>query len=141
MDEAENLRQAGVRATACRVAVLKELSGREGPVAHRDLECAQSLEEFDRVTLYRTLSTLEEKGLAHRILGTDGAWRYCAHDPNQTGCPGNHGHMECSVCGKMICLTDQPIPNLEIPEGWAIAGKQLLAYGTCPKCSDRKERI
>ncbi len=140
MDEAKNLRQAGVRATACRVAVLKELLAKEGPMAHRDLEDAPSLRDFDRVTLYRTLSTLEESGLAHRILGTDGAWRYCAHDPNQTGCPGNHAHMECSVCGRMVCLIDQPIPNLKLPEGWSISGKQLVAYGVCPDCSERKEQ-
>lgn len=110
------------------------------PIPHSELEKRDKLKGFNRVTLYRTLETLENKKLVHSILGIDGVWYYCLHSSEAKGCPGNHAHFICKVCGKMICLKDQPIPEIKVPEGCQILGKQLLAYGICSECNLKKER-
>jgi Fur family ferric uptake transcriptional regulator/Fur family zinc uptake transcriptional regulator len=91
---------------------------------------------MDRVTLYRTLASLVKKCVAHQVQGPDGAWRFCSHRPTDNGCPGNHPHFLCESCGTMICLTDQSLTRVEVPDGYAIAGKQFVVYGKCSGCAD-----
>lgn len=134
------LRAAGLRPTTSRLAVLSTLRNMAVPATHRMLEDWPGLSGFDRVTLYRTLRLLEARGLVHKVLGTDGVWRYCGHGPGGSGCPGNHVHLICTECGKMICLPDQPIPKVTAPEEWIVAGKQFLAYGICKECQKRSEK-
>lgn len=127
------LESAGLRPTAAREAILEALYRIGRPASHG--EVAKALEgQLDRVTIYRNLYLLEEAGLAHRVQGVDGKWRFCAHDPNIAGCPGNHPHFLCLRCGKMICLLGQTIPYVEVPEGVKVEGKQLVVYGLCPDC-------
>ncbi|PIE53913.1 MAG: transcriptional regulator [Dethiosulfovibrio peptidovorans] len=138
-DENRALKKAGLRATSCRIALLRELKRRKTPVTHGDLERAESLKDFDRVTLYRTLNVLEERGLLHRVLGLDGVWRHCRHDSHPKGCPGDHIHLVCTNCGKMICLDDQPLPIIKAPDGWTVTGKQCVGYGLCGECIKEDE--
>lgn len=97
------------------------------------------MEEQDRVTLYRTLTTLQEVGLVHRVQGKDGVWHYCAHPPRNEGCPGNHPHFLCIRCAGMLCLTGQALPWIEIPAEMNVIGKQLVVYGLCTECLARDE--
>lgn len=94
---------------------------------------------MDRVTIYRTLSTLKEAGIVHSVQGIDGVWRYRAHDPDQGGCPGNHPHFICLSCKTMLCLNGQKLPNVSVPEGFSVTGKRLLVYGLCRECRANKK--
>lgn len=93
----------------------------------------------DRVTLYRVLAAFSEAQIIHQIQGTDGTVRFCLHEPFRTGCPGNHPHFLCRVCGRMTCLPEQAIPRVEVPQGTVIEGKQLLLFGICATCRPREE--
>ncbi|MCF4112884.1 MULTISPECIES: Fur family transcriptional regulator [Dethiosulfovibrio] len=140
MDYRRKLNELGLKATPCRKAILQRLAQEGEPMAHCDLESDPELAPFDRVTLYRNLKAMEERKMIHRILGIDGVWRYCIHDEGIVGCPGNHAHLICIECGRMVCLKDQPIPNISLPEGWTIKGKQLLGYGICDECNSKKAK-
>jgi Fur family ferric uptake transcriptional regulator/Fur family zinc uptake transcriptional regulator len=96
-------------------------------------------EPLDKVTLYRTLQTLKTYGIVHQVQGLDGVWRFCAHDPESKGCPGDHPHFLCLHCGKMICLTGQRLPRVEVPEGMTVEGKQFVVYGCCSECGPETE--
>jgi Fur family ferric uptake transcriptional regulator/Fur family zinc uptake transcriptional regulator len=102
-------------------------------MAHAEIQDA--LPDMDRVTLYRTLANFVAKEVAHQVQGPDGAWRFCAHPPDTKGCPGNHPHFLCSSCGKMICLTDQSLARVSVPDGYAVCGKQTVVYGKCSNCA------
>jgi Fur family ferric uptake transcriptional regulator/Fur family zinc uptake transcriptional regulator len=128
------LRAAGLRRTPARLAALAALSAAGRPLRHADLRAAPGLAGVDDITVYRTLSTLEEKGLLHRILGLDGAWRYGRNDPEARGCPGNHAHFLCEACGQMACLPDQPLPRVEVPPGATVRVRSLVAVGRCAGC-------
>jgi Fe2+ or Zn2+ uptake regulation protein len=57
------LRTAGLRVTFNRVEILKFLIERGRPLSHADI--FEAMPEMDRVTLYRTLSSLVKGGVAH----------------------------------------------------------------------------
>jgi Fur family ferric uptake transcriptional regulator/Fur family zinc uptake transcriptional regulator len=106
------------------------------PLSHLEIleRFAQTKNVPDRVTLYRTLAVFADFRVVHQVLGTDGVLRFCVHDPFQVGCPGNHPHFLCRICGRMICLTGQAIPRIEVPKGATVDGKQLLIFGRCSQC-------
>ena len=84
------LREKGIRPTELRKEVLRILFGEGRPLSWKDTFTRFTGKRVNKVSLYRTLSLLEEKGLVHKVLGTDGAWHYCAHLPEGNRCPGNH---------------------------------------------------
>lgn len=134
-DPREALRAAGLRCTPARLRVLETIRAISRPVTHAELAAHADLAGMDAITLYRTLSALEESRLVHRVHGLDGTWRTCAHPDTVAGCPGNHAHFLCTTCGRMECLVDQPMPRIDPPPGAAVAGRQLLAWGRCATCA------
>lgn len=131
MDPTDPLRRAGLRRTPARVAVLGRVEDLGRPATHAELAADLDL---DRVTLYRTLDALADAGLVHRVLGVDGVWRHCAQ-PQTDGCPGNHVHFQCTACGAVRCLLDQPLPRVRVPDGAVVHGRSLVAWGLCPGCA------
>lgn len=140
MEPAALLRTRGVRPTPLRKEALALLFAAGVPLSLKTLSERFQGKPPDRVSLYRTLTLLELKGIVHKVLGADGAWRYCAHPPEESGCPGNHAHFLCLECGAMICLQDQPLPVLTLPDGCVVEGKQLLAYGLCRECASHRKK-
>lgn len=132
------LRAAGLRRTPARLAVLDEVRTLARPATHAELQARPALAELDDITLYRTLATLSEAGLVHRVQGLDGAWRYCLQPEGQPGCPGNHAHFYCTDCGGLTCLVDQPMPRVEVPSGAEVHGRHLLVHGRCGRCRESR---
>ena len=125
-----------IRSTPLRRAILEVLLEAGMPLSWKEAFFRLSRRTgADKVSLYRNLTLFESKGLIHKILGSDGAWRYCARQAEENRCPGNHAHFICLGCGRMVCLEDQPIPTVTLPEGFTVEGKQLLAYGRCSSCA------
>jgi len=134
----ELLSKAKLRATHQRKVVLSLLIQKASPLSHSEIS-SMLTEPLDKVTLYRTLQTLKTYGIVHQVQGLDGVWRFCAHDPESKGCPGDHPHFLCLHCGKMICLTGQRLPRVEVPEGMTVEGKQFVVYGCCSECGPETE--
>ena len=138
-EAARLLRGKGMRVTPLRRRVLEILAERKEPLSHTEILerlTAETAKAPDRVTLYRTLASFADFRLVHQILGTDGILRFCLHDPFRPGCPGDHPHFLCRVCGRMICLPGQTLPKIEVPQGTSVDGKQLLIFGRCPGCRE-----
>ena len=134
MDVAERLSQAGLRSTRPRHAVLGALLAAEHPLAPAELAAHPLVTDIDRVTVYRCLSALQAVGLVHVVCGVDGVSRYRAHERDSGGCPGDHPHFLCTTCGGMLCLPQQRLPRVEVPEGARVDGKQLVVHGVCRAC-------
>ena len=135
------LREKSMRVTPLRREVLELLLEKREPLSHTEIfeRLAAAGRVPDRVTLYRMLSAFSDAQLVHQIQGTDGTVRFCLHEPFHAGCPGNHPHFLCRTCGRMSCLSEQPLPRVEVPEGTLIEGKQLLLFGVCAECRAREE--
>lgn len=130
-------REKGMRSTVLRRRVLELLFERREPLSHIEIfeALAAAGKAPDRVTLYRTLSAFSGARIVHEIHGTDGAVRFCLSESSHGGCLGNHPHFLCRKCGRMNCLSDQPLPYVEVPAGTLVEGKQLLIFGLCPQCA------
>lgn len=128
------LRRNGLRVTLQRKAVLGLLLKKGSPMSHNEITAALA-EPIDKVTLYRILQALKEASVVHQVQGLDGTWRFCAHDSENEGCPGNHPHFLCVDCGKMTCLYGQALQRVEVPDGIEVEGKQFVVYGLCACCT------
>jgi Fur family ferric uptake transcriptional regulator len=102
------LRDNALRVTDARIKVLAALLGAPYAFSHQDAQDA--LPDMDRVTLYRTLDSLTDAGLAHKIPGDDRVFRYNAavehHDHGDKGQvqQHQHGHFKCTRCARVFCI-------------------------------------
>ena len=71
----ELLENNQLKKTSTRFTVLNILKSRESAISQPELE-AMLGKKVDRVTLYRTLSTFEEKGIIHKVLNINGTANY-----------------------------------------------------------------
>jgi Fur family ferric uptake transcriptional regulator len=172
------LRAAGLRVTAMRTDILAVLTR-----SSRALTAAEVLEELsrpphegakahkrpagtshrraaahDKVTVYRTLNTLVESNLAHKVDPGDRVFRYsltdharCSHERHDH----EHPHVVCDSCGTVECLDDAEVivrsrnPASDpkgAPGGKAIGAsrsrltrfritrQEITLRGTCERC-------
>lgn len=136
------LEQRQERATEARVAVFQILLDTPIALTHADIAGAarKAGTELDRVTLYRVLDWLVEKGLAHKIAGEDRIWRFNARPDAGPQTPGHaheHAHFHCNRCGRLYCLDDlHPVFALTLPPGFRCDHAELTLRGVCPGCGD-----
>jgi Fur family ferric uptake transcriptional regulator len=126
------VRTSGDRVTAARVSALGVLLAGRRALAHTDIEHAMS-GTVDRVTLYRVLDWLVEKGLAHRIAGADRVWRYSIASAEH----GDHAHFQCNQCGKVLCLEQLAKPEVRLPRlpsGYRSERVEMTVQGRCAEC-------
>lgn len=137
----DRLRQAGLKVTAARVAVLELLTTMPRPLRHGEIEirlAQDALPRPDRVTLYRVLDALVAAGLVLKAFDAEGVWRFSA--PPATAAHECHPHFRCEACGGMFCL-EAPMPALpHLPEGFRLHKVELDLAGTCARCEVEEMR-
>ena len=126
-----------LKKTEARLRVLALLSCKTFATSQPDLE--EVMVDVDRGTLYRILSTFEEKGIIHKVFDLNGTANYALCNSN---CQENHHHDEhlhfnCVVCNNVYCLDDLDLPNLDLPAGFQSMTFSLSATGVCPKCNKK----
>lgn len=129
------LKEYKLRNTECRNLVLEHFLNYDFALSQGFLE-QQLPEDFDRVTIYRTLKTFLDSGLIHRILDDEGGVKYALCNDNCTSEKHNHSHVhfKCEKCGKTICIDSVSIPNLQLPGQFTVNEINLLVSGICENC-------
>lgn len=104
-------------------------------LSHQEVEKALN-HEFDRVTLYRTFNSFEEKGLIHKVIDNEGLSKYalCNHECSKGHHNDSHLHFSCSKCNKTICIDHIEVPEVKVPEGFLLSKISLIGEGICGKC-------
>lgn len=95
------VRQAGLRSTHARLAVLGHFHRRAQPQTHADVAAALAHLGFNSTTVYRNLLELAEVGLLSRIELGDHVWRFELASPTGSAL---HPHFLCLDCGTVSCL-------------------------------------
>jgi len=126
------LRATGERITPARAAVFALLYESGRALSHQEIESGLGrANQLDRVTVYRVLEWLVERGLAHRVAGLDRVWRFSiareAHD--------RHAHFQCSGCGKVVCLAEIATRRVPLPRGFRSERVEVTVKGRCAECA------
>jgi Fur family ferric uptake transcriptional regulator len=113
--------------------VLEYLIGQASAVSLKETEDA--FEKADRITLYRTLKTFEEKGMVHPIEDGSGATKYALCEEGCTCAPKDlHVHFHCNSCQKTFCLPEVGVPAFQLPSRFKLQEISLMAKGICADC-------
>ena len=125
-------RQHGLRRTDCRMAVVGCLE------AHATALSAQSLREeigeiYDRTTFYRTLLTLEERGVIHRIVADSEVVKYALNVRRDL--TEQHAHFYCDGCKQVWCLTQRAAPRYALRAGFTMTRVDCVVHGLCAECA------
>lgn len=123
-----------LRVTQSREDVLELLLSSEVAVSNQLIETR--LDHIDRITLYRTLKTFEDKGILHKILDSSAKPKYaiCEEGCDDHHHDDHHIHFECAKCGDVTCLTEVKTPSLELPKGYKVQEVNVIAKGLCSNC-------
>jgi Fur family ferric uptake transcriptional regulator len=131
---AEELRGAGLRVTAARVALLKTI--REGDHLGIEAIASGARQRVGHVSLqavYDALHALTAAGLVRRIEPAGGAVRF----EGRVG--DNHHHVICRSCGVVAdvdcAVGEAPCLTASDDHGFAIGEAEVIYWGLCPSCS------
>ncbi len=129
------LRKHDLRNTPGRTAIL-QMFEENIALSESDIEKSIAI-PCDRVTIYRTLNTFQEKGLIHRVLDDEGVTKYalCSSTCQEGDHHHDHVHFKCGNCGETVCIDDVSLPTLQLPQGFQVKETNILVQGTCDKCN------
>lgn len=129
------LRQHKLKVTHPRLCVLGVIAAKNTAISQPDLEKLLGT-NIDRVTLYRVLSTFEEKGILHKIFDLHGTATYalCSTECDENHHHDEHVHFICSACNSIYCLDDIKLPRINLPKGYQLNSVGVNAVGLCAEC-------
>lgn len=129
----DQLTNRNLKPTAMRELVLNVLMEQHSAVSLADLE--KMFDKVDRVTIYRTLKTFEEKKLIHSIDDGTGAVKYALCKESCQCHPEDlHVHFLCLKCQHTFCLSDIPIPSINLPVNFSVENINMVVKGVCSNC-------
>ena len=129
----ELLKTKELAATENRVLVLAALLDSTHPMSAREVfETTTKTQTINRVTVYRILDLLADRGLISRISSGERSYRYCAHQDQTPHC-----HFHCLSCNEILCIENEAVTRSE----QALKGLKLdirdidlRLDGICPTC-------
>ncbi|HEY0039941.1 MAG TPA: transcriptional repressor, partial [Flavisolibacter sp.] len=128
------LHRRQLSSTESRRKILTLFLNTEDALTHGDIE-KEVGEKYDRVTIYRTLQTFEEKGIIHSIPTADNSIKYALCKECEEGHHhDDHVHFICTACDKTICLDDVVSPKIDLPRGYVAENVQVVIQGVCKEC-------
>lgn len=128
------LTESDLRITSVRKDVLSIFIKSEFAINAAAIEA--TVDQIDRITLYRTLKSFEEKGIIHSINDGSGNTKYALCESH---CSAHHHHDEhihfhCNTCGNTFCIEETIVPNIQLPSGYKIEQATMIVNGVCDKC-------
>lgn len=133
----DRLARKGVKPTANRILVLKELFSLEQPASLSELE--RRMETLDKSSIFRTLALFLEHHLVHAFEDGNGIIKYEAcRNPDDCRVEDMHIHFYCERCHKTYCIPSSLIPQIDLPEGFLMHSVNYMVKGICANCSEKE---
>ena len=133
LDEARTrIRQAGMRITKPRLAIVESMQQHEGPVSIERIHQKMGTAVCDLVTVYRCLAAFEQLGLVRRSYLHNGTCLY-----ELTLRTTRHYHIICKACGSTDRVDYFPVEGIERllqDRGYAEVSHVVEFFGVCPAC-------
>lgn len=127
------LRQARMRITKPRVAILEALSRQSVPVAIEYLHAELNSRKCDLVTVYRCLAAFEEQGIVRRSFLHSGT---CLYQLSLETQPSNY-HVVCRQCQRIDPVDYFPVDAADRSlreRGYTQLSHVVEFFGICPAC-------
>lgn len=133
LDEARNrIRNAQMRITKPRIAIIESLLQHEGPVSIERIHHDVGANVCDLVTVYRCLSAFETIGIVRRSYLHNGTCLY-----ELTLSAPQHYHVSCKSCGKTEKVDYFSVEGMERTlqdRGYSEVTHVVGFFGVCPVC-------
>lgn len=128
----DRIRQARMRITKPRLAIIESLQRHEGPVSIERIHQELGAKVCDLVTVYRCLAAFEQLGLVRRSYLHNGT---CLYELT-LGSP-RHYHIVCKSCGATDRVDYFPVEGVERmlqERGYRQISHVVEFFGVCPQC-------
>lgn len=132
-ETAQRLELKGIKPTANRILVYRELTAHSRPLTLADLEAA--MPQMDKSSIFRVLTLFLEHDAVHSFTDGRGVLNYelCGSD-GKCRHADQHLHFYCESCQHSFCLDDTPLPDIVLPEGYYPHSVSFVIKGECPEC-------
>lgn len=130
------LQAKGIKPTANRILVLKELSASRSPQSLSDME--RRMVSMDKSSIFRTLTLFLEHDVVHAFEDGRGILNYeLCEEEGKCDHHDGHIHFYCESCQRSFCLEDIHIPSFELPAGFSPHSVSFVIKGECPECKKK----
>lgn len=126
------IRQARLRITKPRIAIIESLQRHEGPISIGRIYQQMGAKNCNLVTVYRCLSAFERLDMVRRSYQHNGTCLY-----ELTLGAQRHNHIVCKSCGATERVDYYPVGSVErmlTDRGYAQVSHVVEFFGICPKC-------
>lgn len=129
----ELLRERSLKATNTRLSLLNKLHDYGSAMSHSLIQ--KQMHPIDRVTLYRTLEALLEKGIIHKAFqeNNDTYYAICGTSSNTKARRHEHAHFKCVKCKTVSCQELKENMKFSIPK-YEINKVSIHMEGICDLC-------
>lgn len=128
----------GLRKTAMRQGVLEIFLDSDIAISQQLIEASleKQFDKVDRITIYRTLKTFEQKGIIHKAIDGTHTPKYalCVDDCTEHEHHDTHAHFHCDDCSKTYCIEELEAPKIKAPKGFQVKSTHLVINGLCNDC-------
>ncbi|MFK8037129.1 MAG: Fur family transcriptional regulator [Crocinitomicaceae bacterium] len=129
-------KEKGLRVTQFRKTVYGIFEKNQTAISVGFIE--NELQNFDRITLYRTLRIFKEKGVIHEITFPNKEKRLalCPQECSHKNEIHNHDHIHfhCNDCKEVYCVDIPNFPKLSLSK-YKVDKIEIQAIGKCEKCA------
>lgn len=136
MKAEEMLKRNGMKVTKGRIRILDILLTAKRPLSQKEIISRASLGDGrspDRVSVYRTLRTLNEADIIHKAY-LEGR-RVFFEAADRCGVDHCHPHFSCRSCGATTCMEGLKVSfKGPLKKGYIAERQKLLIEGLCPNC-------
>jgi Fur family ferric uptake transcriptional regulator len=125
------LNKKNTKPTSMRILVYDFLSSQHSAVSLSEIENQFSV--VDRITIYRTLKTFEDKGIVHSIQENKTTkYTLCSDECNEQTHSDLHLHFYCKICKETTCRDNFLLPDFS--NTFRIDEIRFFAKGICENC-------
>jgi Fur family ferric uptake transcriptional regulator len=136
MNAIDILQNHDIKKTSPRIAIIEALQGSTLPLSENEVKGKMG-NLYDRITFYRSIQTLVDAGIIHKIIAANTPARYalnnCSHEHRHTV---DHVHFICRQCNSLECLADVKSQQYALPVGYVNESCDVVITGLCIKCKE-----
>lgn len=127
------LRNRNLKVTPPRLKLLEAISECNHAISYSEIQ--KKMNQIDRVTLYRNLNTLIDKGLVHKasLSGDETYYAVCSCNCTSESHKHKHIHFKCTKCKTVSCVHLKKTLDITIP-GYQVDTVEIEVNGLCQEC-------